>query len=177
MGDLESQAEDTPKRILWYKLMSCLGQIRPHRRDETWSTSLWQTFFTTSVGAQIPLLAEIPFSSSGSRKFQIDSLGDHLFTCTVHSGVKRLTSGRLIKWLTSFTQPTKWKRNRWIGVGVSDVGTLNWLVTSRIRRVRCLWCWISSSLMTVLVVTLTLALMDTYIIPLPSHDVLFTTQI
>ena len=59
MGDLESQEEDAPKRIHWYKPMSWLGQISPHRRDESWSVSLWQTFFTTSVtsvGAQIPLL-------------------------------------------------------------------------------------------------------------------------
>jgi hypothetical protein len=37
MDVLESQEEDTPKRILFFKPMSCLGQIRSHRRDETWS--------------------------------------------------------------------------------------------------------------------------------------------
>ncbi len=40
MGDLESQEEHAPKRILWYKPMSWLGQIRPHRRDEVWSAIL-----------------------------------------------------------------------------------------------------------------------------------------
>jgi hypothetical protein len=40
MADLESQEEDAPKRILFVKTMSCLGQIRSHRRDETWSASL-----------------------------------------------------------------------------------------------------------------------------------------
>jgi hypothetical protein len=40
MAGLESQEEDAPKRILFFKPMSCLGQIRSHRRDETWSTSL-----------------------------------------------------------------------------------------------------------------------------------------
>ena len=40
MTDLESQEEDAPKRILFYKPMSWLGQIRPHRRDESWSASL-----------------------------------------------------------------------------------------------------------------------------------------
>jgi hypothetical protein len=34
MVNLESQEEDAPKHILHYKPMSCLGQIRPHRRDE-----------------------------------------------------------------------------------------------------------------------------------------------
>ena len=40
MDDLESQEEDVPKSILFFKPMSWLGQIRTHRRDETWSTSL-----------------------------------------------------------------------------------------------------------------------------------------
>ena len=40
MADLESQEEDTPNRILFFKTMSWLGQIKPHRRDETWSVSL-----------------------------------------------------------------------------------------------------------------------------------------
>jgi hypothetical protein len=34
MTGLESQEEDVPKCILFYKPMSCLGQIRTHRRDE-----------------------------------------------------------------------------------------------------------------------------------------------
>ena len=33
MARLESQEEDAPKRILWFKPMSWLGQIRPHRRS------------------------------------------------------------------------------------------------------------------------------------------------
>ena len=40
MTGLESQEEDDPKRILFFKPMSWLGQIRSHRRDESWSTSL-----------------------------------------------------------------------------------------------------------------------------------------
>ena len=39
MADLESQEEDIPKRILFFKPMSWMGQIRSHRRDETWSVS------------------------------------------------------------------------------------------------------------------------------------------
>jgi hypothetical protein len=37
MASLESQEEDAPKRILWFKPMSWLGQIRPHRRS--WAPS------------------------------------------------------------------------------------------------------------------------------------------
>ena len=33
MAGLESQEEDAPKRVLFYKPMSWLGQIRSHRRD------------------------------------------------------------------------------------------------------------------------------------------------
>ncbi len=40
MAGLESQEEDAPKRILFFKPMSWLGQIRTHRRDESWSVSL-----------------------------------------------------------------------------------------------------------------------------------------
>ena len=89
MAGLESQEEDAPKRILFFKPMSWLGQIRPHRRDEAWSASLWQTFFATSMGAKIPVIAEKPLAACGCRKFQIDCLGDHLFTCTTHSGAKK----------------------------------------------------------------------------------------
>ncbi len=78
MTGLESQEEDDPKRILFFKPMSWLGQIRSHRRDESWSVSLWQTFFSTSIGAQIPVIVEKPLASCGSRKFQLDALGDHL---------------------------------------------------------------------------------------------------
>ncbi len=34
------------------------------------------------VGAHIPALAELALSAWGCRKFQIDTLGDHLCTCT-----------------------------------------------------------------------------------------------
>ena len=40
MAGLESLEEDEPKRILFYKPMGWLGQIRSHRRDEAWSASL-----------------------------------------------------------------------------------------------------------------------------------------
>jgi hypothetical protein len=77
------------KRILFFKPMSWLGQIRPHCRDESWSASLWQIFFSTSMGAQIPVIVEKPLATCGCRKFQLDPLGDHLNTCTTHSGAKK----------------------------------------------------------------------------------------
>jgi hypothetical protein len=89
MAGLESQEEDDPIRILFFKPMSWLGQIRSHRRDETWSAGLWQTFFSASMGAQIPVIEEKPLATCGCWKFQLDPLGDHLNTCTVHSGAKK----------------------------------------------------------------------------------------
>jgi hypothetical protein len=89
MAGLESQEADAPKRFLFFKQMSWLGQIRPHRRDESWSTSLCQTFFSTSMGAQIPVIVEKPVPTCGCKKFQLDPLGDHRNTCTTHSGGKK----------------------------------------------------------------------------------------
>jgi hypothetical protein len=79
-------------------------------------------------------MVELPLSVYGWRKFQIDTIGvlfgDHLSTCTTHSGVKK---------------------------------TSNWLVTSRMWGVRCLWCGTYALFMSVLEVPLTLILVDTYI--------------
>ena len=38
---------------------------------------------------QIPTIAEKPLATCGYRKFQLDPLGDHLNTCTVHSCAKK----------------------------------------------------------------------------------------
>jgi hypothetical protein len=45
--------------------------------------------FSASMGAQIPVIAEKPLTTCGCRKFQVDPLGDHLNTCTTHSGDKK----------------------------------------------------------------------------------------
>ena len=87
--DSALRVEMVPRRILWYKPLGFLGVIRPHRRDEAWSASLWQSFFATCVGAQIPALAELPLSACGCKKFACDVLGDHVSTCTAHSGAKK----------------------------------------------------------------------------------------
>jgi hypothetical protein len=41
------------------------------------------------MGAQIPAIEEKSLATCGYRKFQLDPLGDHLNTCTVHSGAKK----------------------------------------------------------------------------------------
>jgi hypothetical protein len=42
-----------------------------------------------TTGAQIPVIAEKPLAACGCRKFQLDAMGDHLCTCTAHSGAKK----------------------------------------------------------------------------------------
>jgi hypothetical protein len=132
MADLESQEEDASKSILFFKSMSWLGQIRSHRRDETWCASLLQTFFSSSMddahgGIQIPVIVEKPFATCGCKKFQLDPLGDHLNTCATHSGVKKLTkrhtTGWLIKLLTFFARHIRLKHNRWLKAEVNIVMT------------------------------------------------------
>jgi hypothetical protein len=41
------------------------------------------------MGAQIPVIVEKPLAVCGCRKFRVDALGDHLCTCTAHSGAKK----------------------------------------------------------------------------------------
>ena len=57
--------------------------------DETWSVGLWQAFFVSCLGATVPALVELPLSACGCKKFTVDVLGDHVVTCTVHSGDKK----------------------------------------------------------------------------------------
>jgi hypothetical protein len=133
MAGLESHEEDAPKRILFFNPMSWLRQIRSYRRDEAWSTSLWQTFVAISMGSQIPVISEHPVAACGCRKFELDAMGDHLCTCTAPSSAKK-DHDWVIWW------PTLW----------------TWWT-------RCLWYWISVSPSTLSEVALTLVLTDTYI--------------
>ena len=41
------------------------------------------------MGSQIPVIPANPIGTCGCRKFQLDPLGDHLNTCTTHSGAKK----------------------------------------------------------------------------------------
>jgi hypothetical protein len=42
------------------------------------------------MDAQIPVIVEKPFVTCGCRKFRLEPLGDHLNTCTDHSGSKKV---------------------------------------------------------------------------------------
>jgi hypothetical protein len=41
------------------------------------------------MAAQILVITEKPLATRGCKKFQLDPLGDHLHTCTTHSGAKK----------------------------------------------------------------------------------------
>ena len=107
MENLESEEEDASRRVLWYKPMSWLGQIRPHHRvrhgllaSGRHSLPLvsvqqyrhWRSFLSRLVVAKslsltlsAIMLAPVPLTRVP----------------------KRLTTGWLINLLTSFAQPTK----------------------------------------------------------------------
>ncbi len=78
-----------------------------------WSTSdltvetdsLWQTFFDMTMGTQIPVIVEKTLVACGYRKFQLDAMGDHLCTCTAHSGAKKAHNW-VVEQLTDFFRTT-----------------------------------------------------------------------
>ncbi len=105
MTGLESLEEDAPRRVLFFKSMSWLGQIRTHRRDESWSDSLYRRFFP---------------------QFQVDALGDHLCTCTTHSGGKKAHDWAVDQLPDLFRTTHKVKTHQVVKVGVSIVVTSNW---------------------------------------------------
>ncbi len=144
--------------------MSWLGQIRPHRRDEAWPAGLWHTFFATSVGAHIPLIAEGPLSACGCRKFQLDALGDHLSTCTAHSGAKKAHDWAVDQIADLFRTTHKVKTrqvSKSRGQRCGDIEFAGYLAN---MAVRCLWFWTSALHMIDGEVALTLVLTAPYII-------------
>jgi hypothetical protein len=125
MAGIESQEEDAPKRLLFFEPMNWLGQIRPHRRDEAWSASLWQTFCAMTMGAQIPVIAEKPLAACGCRKFQLDAMGNHLCTCTAHSGAKKAHDWAVKQVADLFRTTHKVKTQRVSKSSVDIVGILS----------------------------------------------------
>jgi hypothetical protein len=144
--------------------MSWLGQIRPHRRDEAWPATLWQTFFSVSLGAPIPAIAEKPLAACGCRKFQIDALGDHLGTCTAHSGAKKAHLWAVDHLADLFRTTHRVKTQQVVKSRGQHCGGIELAGYLQNRLGRCLWCWTSALLMSVGDVALTLLLTGTSII-------------
>jgi hypothetical protein len=80
-----------------------------------------------SMGAQIPAIAEKPLATCGCRKFQLDPLGDHLNTCTAHSGAKKAHDWMVDQVAEFFRTTYKVKtQSRWLKAEVSIVETSSW---------------------------------------------------
>jgi hypothetical protein len=102
------------------------------------------------MGVQIPVIVEKDLTGCGDKKFQIDPLGNHLCTCTTHSGVKTdhdWTVGQITDLFhtTNKTKTEQVARSR--GQQCGDIQLTDYLVNT-----------------TDLEVALTSTLMDTYII-------------
>jgi len=83
------------------------------------------------MDAQIPVIPEKPIETCGWRKFQIDPLGDHLSTCTTHSGVKKVHDWTVdqIPDLFHTTHKTKTRQVTWNrGQSCEDIELTGYLV-------------------------------------------------
>ena len=79
MNNLEEQADNAKARELFWKPLSWLGAIRPTSANDAFDPALWETFVSTTLGLEVPILAAAPSHASG----------DHTSTCTVHSGATK----------------------------------------------------------------------------------------
>jgi len=86
---LEDQADDGKARELHWKPMSWLGTLRPTTVDDAWDPAIWQTFFTSTLGLEVPVLSSLPHhhnlpaAKCGCKKFFLDTHGDHCTRITV----------------------------------------------------------------------------------------------
>jgi hypothetical protein len=78
------------------------------------------------MGAQIPVIVEKPLATCGCRKFQLDPLGDHLNTCTFHSGAKKAHDWMVDQLDDLFRPHIRLKHIRWLKTEVIIVETSNW---------------------------------------------------
>ena len=79
MSALEDQADDGKARELHWKPMSWLGTLRPTTVDDAWAPAIWQTFFTSTLGLEVPVLSSLPHhhnlpaAKCGCKKFLLDA--------------------------------------------------------------------------------------------------------
>ena len=59
MSALEDQADNGKARELHWKPMSWLGTLRPTTVDDAWAPAIWQTFFTSTLGLEVPVLSSL----------------------------------------------------------------------------------------------------------------------
>ena len=91
---LEEQADNAKARELFWKPLSWLGTIRPTSANDAFDPALWETFVSTTLGLEVPILAALPRLhnsplNAAAIKFCMDFHGDHTSTCTAHSGATK----------------------------------------------------------------------------------------
>ena len=60
MNALEEQADNAKARDLYWQPLSWLGTIRPSSANEAFDPNLWATFFSTTLGLEVPILSCLP---------------------------------------------------------------------------------------------------------------------
>ena len=56
----EEQAVNAKARKLFWKPLSWLGAIRPTSTNDALDPELWETFVSTTLGLEVPILAALP---------------------------------------------------------------------------------------------------------------------
>ena len=85
---------------------------------------------SSSVGGTVPALTELPLSVCGCKKIAVDALGDHVETCTAHSGAKKAYDWAVQQLEDLFRNTHKVKTERVVrsrGQGCGDVDLTGYL--------------------------------------------------
>jgi hypothetical protein len=60
MNGLEEQADNAQASDLYWKPLSWLGTIRPTSANDAFDPVLWETFVSTTLGLEVPVLSSLP---------------------------------------------------------------------------------------------------------------------
>ena len=69
MTGLEDQADNAKPRELLWKPLSWLGTLRPTTANDAWDPALWQTFFSSTLGLEVPALSALPLTVCPCRTY------------------------------------------------------------------------------------------------------------
>jgi hypothetical protein len=64
MNGIEDQADNAKARDLYCEPLLWLRTIRPTPANDTFDPALWETFFSTTLGLEVPVLSSLPRPSS-----------------------------------------------------------------------------------------------------------------
>jgi len=95
MNGLEEQADNAKARDLFWKPLSLellpvlktrLGTLLPSSASDAFDLQLWETFFTSAIGLDVPVLSSLPrhhnspLAKCGCKNHAMDFHGDHTST-------------------------------------------------------------------------------------------------